>query len=458
MRQFLSIVGVALACFPATPVAAAAQLDFEKDPINYSKTPATDPVAGLIRDLSAGRTRLTRDEQHGYLRSVLEQLRIPVSSQTLVFSKTSFQRHRISPRTPRALYFNDDVYVGWVPHGDLIEISAADPVLGAVFYTLDQQQTTSQPVIQRQTDHCLICHASTHTRRVPGHIMRSVYADRGGLPVLASGTYRTDQASPLSERWGGWYVTGSHGQQRHMGNQVVASRRKPEELDREAGANITDISDKARVAEYLSPHSDIVALLVLGHQVTVHNAITEANFAARRTAFDTEVMNKTLGRPAGFESPAATQRYLHAAQRLVRVLLMADEASLTDQIAGSSSFTEEFQQPGPADSAGRSLRQLDLKTRLFRHPCSYLIYSPAFTSLPPRLLRDVYSELTRVLTAEMPDPEFDHLSAADRLAILEILRETVPGMAAARTPAQTDTQNSKSNSTQPPAASHPEDK
>ena len=178
------------------------------------------------------------------------------------------------------MYFNDDVYVGWVQNGDVVEISAADPQLGAVFYTLRQEQA-ERPKIVRDRGQCIVCHASSRTSGVPGHLVRSVYADKSGQPFFGSGTFTTDHRSPFKERWGGWYVTGTHGKQRHMGNVISTDRDRPEDLDMEAGANITDLSDHVNTSPYLSPHSDIVALMVLEHQSRMHNLITRANFEAK---------------------------------------------------------------------------------------------------------------------------------------------------------------------------------
>ncbi len=50
---------------------------------------------------------------------------------------------------------------------------------------------------------------------------------------------------------------------------------------------------------------------------------------------------------------------------------------------------------------GASLRDLDLQTRLFKYPCSYLIYSDGFTQLPRRSRGDVVLQRIRaVLTGE----------------------------------------------------------
>jgi len=426
-RRWLSLLVVLTIVLSAAR--ASAQLEFERDPINYTAASPRDRIALLQQKLQTEEFTLKYDDKHGYLAALLDYLQVPQSSQTLVFSKTSLQRHRISPRTPRALYFNDDIYVGWVQNGDVIELSAVDPQLGAVFYTLDQRDR-EKVTIQRQTDNCTICHASTHTSRVPGHIMRSVFVDAAGLPRLSSGTYRTKDSSPLKDRWGGWYVSGTHGRQRHMGNSITRGIRGPEDLDREAGANVTDLSSWLDTDPYLTPHSDLVALMVLGHQAAVHNQLTAANFSGRFTARDTAVMNEALDRPDDYESDTTKRRYASAAEKVVEALLLAGETELTDEVRGSSVFAAEFSSLGPFDNQRRSLRELDLKRRLFRYPCSFLIYSDAFDSLPPRVLSIVYRRLFEVLTNVERSETFSHLTRADRQAILDILRETKPGLPA----------------------------
>jgi len=397
------------------------QLTFEREPIRYSKSKPNDAIAELSKQLESGNARLQWDQDHGYLKSLLKALRIPQSSQTLVFSKTSFQRSRISPRTPRALYFSDDVYIGWVQSGDFIEVSTADPNLGAVFYSL-KQVNGGQPRFVRETDKCLSCHASTHTRRIPGHIMRSVFPEPSGLPRFSAGTFRTNHSSPLRERFGGWYVTGTHGSQRHLGNQTHSA--DDDGLDPDLGANVTSLEEKIDTNRYLTPHSDLVALMVLGHQVHVHNAFTTANFNARRTAHDAVVMNKALERDPDFESDSTKRRYASAAATVVEALLFAEEAQLTSPLSGTSRFAAEFSKFGPKDSTGRSLRDFDLKTRMFAYPCSYLIYSDAFDALPARLRIDVWSQLDTVLAGNGDRKKFGHLSEADRTAISHILRDT----------------------------------
>ncbi len=121
---------------------------FSDAPINYLSDVLSDPVAKLQQRIGRGEVKLEYESAHGYLKSVLAALDIPISSQTLVFLKTSFQFRKISPRTPRAPYFNDDVYVGQVHAGKALEIVSFDPMQGAIFCLLDEQKT-EQPVFQR---------------------------------------------------------------------------------------------------------------------------------------------------------------------------------------------------------------------------------------------------------------------------------------------------------------------
>jgi hypothetical protein len=327
------------------------------------------------------------------------------------------------------LYFNDTVYVGTVQNGDVLEIAAMDAEQGAIFYTLEQRPKDTL-TFDRQTHNCLVCHGSSHTEGVPGVFVRSVYPDRSGHPVLSAGTFRTDFTSPLRERWGGWYVTGTHGDQRHMGNTVLKSGGEPEDLDIESGANVTDLHSRLNLSAYASPHSDIVALMVLEHQVTVHNRLTAANFSARITQRDAKIMNEALGRDAATETESTRRRLDSAAERVVDVLLLVGEEKLTAPVAGTSPFAAEFAQRGPCDSQGRSLRQLDLQTRLFRYPCSFLIYSAAFDRLPTPLLDRVWQRMWDVLAGINTAEKYQHLSPEDRQNILAILRETKPNLPA----------------------------
>jgi hypothetical protein len=413
-------LAIAVSAIPATSHAD----DFERPPINYSKATAQNAISRLQTDLNAGKRQLHFDKERGYLASLLNVLEVPISSQTLVFSRTSLQRSRISPKTPRALYFSDDMYVGYCQTGDVLEISAVDPQLGTVFYTLDQHET-KRPTFVRQTDACLLCHGSSNTRQVPGHFIRSVYADRGGEPILSLGTLRVDQTTPVDRRWGGWYVTGTHGKQKHLGNHPIRNRNERELIHNNPdGQNLTDLSDFLDPSAYLSPHSDLVALMVLEHQTEMHNLITRANMQTRLALHDATLLNKELGRAPDYSSETTYRRIRSVGDPLVRYLLFCGEANLNGKLEGTSSFAADFAKRGPRDSKGRSLRDFDLERRMFKYPCSYLIYSEAFAQLPAEMKEYVYARLHEVLTDRDYTFHATHLSADDRQAILEILRDT----------------------------------
>jgi hypothetical protein len=404
------------------------QDDFDHPAIDYLKRPATDAVTRLQKQIDAGQVHLTYNARNGYLSSVLAQLKIPVSSQMLVFSKTSFQRDLITPNSPRALYFNDNTYVGWVQDGSVVEVATQDPQLGAVFYTLTQT-AAGRPQFQRQSYECLQCHSGGMTAGVPGHIMRSVYTHIDGQPEFRAGTYLTTDQSPLSERWGGWYVTGKHGTMRHMGN-VFAKGEENVILDREKGANRVTLKGLVDTAPYIVPTSDIVALLVAEHQTSVQTLLTKANYYSRMALYDEARLNAELKRPADYHSDSTQSRIRSVCEPLLKAMLFVQEAPLTDAVTGTSGYAEQFAVQGPFDHQYRSLRQLDLHRRLLRYPCSYLIYSEAFNALPVEAKTYLYRRLHAILTAADPGKDFAHLSPSDRKAILEILTDTKPDFAA----------------------------
>jgi hypothetical protein len=422
----------ALAAMAAAP-AAFAQQDIEREPIRYSEATPRNPVAELQRKLSDNTAAFDYDSDRGYLRSVLKALDIPESSQVLVFSKTSLQRERISPRAPRATYFNDNVMVGFCLRGQVMELSVADDVLGTAFYTLDQKKE-GPPTLRRETESCLICHSSSANRGIPGHLVRSVFTDRQGVPILSGGSYRTDHTSPLEERWGGWYVTGKSGKQTHLGNRMGPGPDRREPVPNPDGINVLNLKDRFTVSKYLTPHSDIVALMVLEHQVGMHNRLARANLETRMALYYQREMNRALGRPLDEESESAWRRIHDAGDDVVRYMLFQDEAPLTDRVEGTSTFAADFSSRGPRDSKGRSLRDLDLHTRLFRFRCSYMIDSRAFDALPAEVKGYIYRHLWDILNGggTEKDPKLDPEEAR---AILKILRETKPGLPDYRKPA-----------------------
>src|SRR2546426_5294358 len=368
-----------------------------------------------------GELKLEYTEKWGYLPSLLKHYNIPISSQTLAFSKSSFQLTQIAPDAPRAIYFNDDVYVGWVNHGQYIEVATVDPQTGPVFYTLGQEDDHHYPVLEPQKEQCLVCHDTFQTNTpVPRLLMLSVLPNPDGNALKAAALITNDQ-SPFRERWGGWYVTGTHGKQQHLGNTIVRARADDIDdmkkfiarMDLSAGANLTDLSKRFDTKEYLSPHSDIIALMVLGHQTHVHNMITSGVYEIR------DAVEKGL-------SGKMNEVLKDAGERIVRVMLFAGEAPLTESVMGTSAFATEFMNQGPHDKRGRSLRELDLKSRLLRYPLSYLVYSKSFDGMPNGLREYVYHRFHEILSGEDTSADFAYVSESDRKAIFEILKDTNP--------------------------------
>lgn len=423
----IHLIAAWVACLLIGQSSAWAQLvDLDRPPLEYSTATPGDAVTSLIGKLRAGQTALEHDDDHGYLRSILTQLDVPVSSQVLVFSRTSLQRSRISPKTPRAIYFNDEVAVGFCLRGDVLEISAADPHVGTTFYTVDQDPARGGS-ITRQTETCLQCHGASATQGLPGHLLRSVFPDATGEPLFSRGTKRVDHTTPFADRWGGWYVTGRSGQQTHQGNKVFGRQADPEAS---VGTNVVDLAPYFTVANYLSPHSDLVALMVLEHQTEGHNRLVRANLLTRLALHEQTELNKALGRPEDEAMDSITRRIDVACEPLVKYLVFCEEARLECGLEGSGAFAAEFAARGPFDARGRSLREFDLQTRLFRYPLSYLVYTRAFDGLPTAAKQRVYQRLWEVLTGRDQSPPFAHLSADGRQVALEILRDTKLGLPA----------------------------
>lgn len=391
--------------------------DFDQPPISYRTATPANAVSRLQARIDAGAVRLPHEKGFGHLRAVLAELAVPVASQTLVFSKTSLQYSRISSRSPRAVYFNDDVYVGFVRGGDVIEVSVADPALGTVFYTLDQEPA-DRPVFRRRTDECLLCHGT----REPVHVVRSVYPDGDGQPIFAAGTVRVEPSTPHARRWGGWYFTGDPAPEATLANLTFRERGSdavPIESD-------GPVSERFRPERYLSPDSDLVAATVLVHQAAVHNAMTRASFDVRRALHRDAALNRELGEAADRRWPSTESVLDGAAATLADCFLGRDEAALAGPLVGSSRFAADFATAGPRDERGRSLRELDLRTRTLRHPCSYLVYSDSFTALPVELRRRFWRRVEAVLAGREPAARYTHLAATDRQAVREILLATRP--------------------------------
>lgn len=415
----------ALALGVATAARGQGGPDYERPPIAYSAATPADAVATLRQRITDGEFTWPGGER-ALLAAVLSELQVPVASQVAVFSRTSLQRGRIRPARPRVIYFSDTVYVGWVP-GGLIELTAIDPRLGPVFYTLEAPVREGAPATLVRDAECLRCHGGTFVRDVPGVFVRSIFPDASGEPLLRFGTLVVDDQTPFAERWGGWYVTGYHGKTPHRGNAFAADAGG-ELAFTPAAARPDDLSGLIDASPYLALTSDVVALLVLEHQTALQNVLTRAAFAARRMIAYQRSLQRQFREPESDEPAFDSVRsvFRGSAQEIVDRLLCRGEAPLPAGIVGAPAFRAAWREGAPRDAAGRSLRDLQLEGRLLRHRCSPLIYSEMFAVLPEPLRVLVFAQLDAALAEGESGGRYAYLPAGERRAIREILRATHP--------------------------------
>ncbi|CAN5712721.1 hypothetical protein BH11VER1_BH11VER1_26370 [soil metagenome] len=387
---------------------------------------SADPVAKLWQRVSTGEVKLVTTDEKSFLQQVLRELKVPVESQVLVFSKTSLQNALIGPMTPRAVYFSEDVYAGWVQGGS-IELIGIDPVDGPHFYTLSYPfKKAARPQLATQ-ENCLSCHEGSRTGGVRGMLVRSVYVDDNGQPLLRHGSFLSGQESPLAERWGGWYVTGKHGEERHMGNVIAQETETDVTLDREKGANVTSLEPFIATEPYLTNTSDIVALMVLEHQVVMQNKITEAGKSVREAMARQHDLQVAFKEPVNDTPQGSALSVINGqVDRLLEHMLFIEEYPLKDNgIEGSLAFQEAFQLDRRESKDGRSLKDFQLRTRLFKHRCSYMIYSKAFDALPAAFKEKFYERLWKVLSGQEKTEDFASLSESERQYIRDILLATI---------------------------------
>lgn len=403
------------------PVFAQTEASFDYPPLRYESAPTDTTLDRLDRDLEAGRKSLSLDARFGYLPALLDALNLPRQSQVLVFSKTSFQNDLITPRTPRAIYFDDTTSVAWIPGSPSIELAALDARQGVIFYTLDPPADGQTPRLMRNNKDCLTCHSNFRTQSVPGRVVRSVYTQPDGTPLELRHDRVASLALPLEERWGGWYATGFHGTHTHLGNAA-----DPLAADAPPRFNRMDLSDRIDPSRYLEPGSDLVALMVLEHQAHVTNLIVRAGFRSRILLDRQAVADRAAGRPGSALLPETLEALRPHGEALLRALLLTDEAPLRGPVRGSSGFAAEYSRKGPRDIARRSLYDLDLKDRLYRHRCSPMILHPAVAQLPKPMRAWLAGRLKEILIRPDAGDDYPHLTPEDRRAILEILRAVRP--------------------------------
>lgn len=407
------VIGVGLAvALGITALSAQSSVWVARDhpAIEYSTRPVRDAIVRLNERIEAGDMQLSLEASpRGYLRSVLQALEIPVSSQTLVFSENSLQRAHISKATPRAIYFNDTVALGWAKGADTVEATVLDASQGVHFYSLTQKPQ-QKPQFVRRDGECLQCHLLPQTHGVPGLLTMSVLPLSDNKNEYAQG-WAMDHRTPIEDRWGGWYVTGAQVPVKHLGNVPVL--HVPRSYVRaDVAPRLRTAGEAIDATAYLTPHSDVVALMVLNHQTHMTNLLIRLGWQARVSASDRT------------QSGVTPQQVRDTAHELVDYMLFLDEAPLPSPLGGVSGFAKDFQGRGPRDSRNRSFRDLDLTRRLLRYPCSYMIYSDAFDALPPPAKAMVYERMWEVLSGAAAGWDYSKLPPADRRAIVEILLET----------------------------------
>lgn len=417
----------------AAPLQAQELHGEEYELVGYNDEARDNRIARLADQLASGAVQLQWRPERGYFDSFLEALEIDPASQVLVFSKTSLQYQKISWAKPRGIYFNDDTWIGFVQDSDIVEITVLDDKLGPVFYVFHNSRKSEQP-IERLNYKCLVCHDSNGTMGggIPLLLARSGLYDFNGNQLRDfSGVGNTTDQTPFAERWGGWFVTGRHGSMTHLGNVQLADAAALEQLDSQRRGNLDTLAGQGLIdtEPYARASSDVVALMVMEHQLTVLNQLTYVRFKAP-AVLSRAGMEDALQAGTWDALPERAQRALRRMlDNLLKLLLLQDAITLAAPISGDAQFRAWFEGAGPHDAEGRSLRELDLQTRLFRYPLSYLVQSRAFASLPGFARDYLWRELAAILQDRKQHPALAQVTAAERSAALDILRATQPDFA-----------------------------
>lgn len=421
-----------LSMLPLLCAAARGENEYENAPIRYSATAPNDAAQVLEKKLLSGEASIDRTDAWTVLRGLMLHFDIPETSQVMVFSKTSKQNHLIHPQTPRVIYFGDNAYIGYCLGGS-IEVSTIDPVLGPIFYLLEPDTPKQKPLTFKRDQSCLSCHGGPFSPDVPGVLVRSVFPGREGHPLMSRGSTVVDTTTPFSDRWGGWYVTGRHGTALHRGNATLEDRDDDASLDTAPGANLPGLGSLFNTKPYPSDQSDIVALMVLEHQTSTQNILTKSNHAALRAMHMQQSLQRELGEPVLAEPVGTARRIIdNVATQILDALLFKDEAELPEGgIEGRADFQTDFAANAPKSAEGRSLKDFQLLNRLFKHRCSYMIYSVTFENLTPPLKQTVLTRLDAILTGQDTSGSYGYLSESERRHIHSILRDTLPGLFAA---------------------------
>ena len=411
---------VLLLCFEIQVVSKTqAAPDYDLEPVQYSDAQDHNTITRIQTAIDEGESKLPHGKPREVLKSLLNELNIPVSSQVLVFSKTSLQRKIITPSNPRAIYFNDDFYVGYVP-GGMIEVIACDDPTGMMFYSYDVNALPEKRRFFRDQE-CMTCHASSNTMNIPGLLVRSVFTNQDGQPLLSWGSFLTTPASPVEQRWGGWYVSGNKAEVKHMGNQwadsPVAGRDGYAQLHNQHLVHLNSFFDTRK---HLTDSSDILSLMLMEHQIEVHNTLSAAKMRYLRSVYLDRAIH-------GVEASPSIERLVsECTQSVLKALMFADEVKLPeDGVEGSDAYRDSFMAQAHRYD-GHSLRDLRLEKRIFKYRCSYMIYSKSFHQLPEEIKTPVLRKLHAIVTNQEVPADLPLLSSREKERIHEILSHTHP--------------------------------
>jgi hypothetical protein len=382
---------------------------FGEAPHNYWTQP-DDPFAKFRERVESGQLKLDASgSEKEFVIALLKELGVPATSQLWVYSGTSLQSGRISPRNPRAIYFNEEIYVGYVPGGQM-EVASLDPDRGAVFYLFNIPRDGESVRFQR-SDKCMNCHAGDAQFKVPGLAVESVIPgpNTGSLDAFRRGL--SGHGIPLEERFGGWHVTGAPASLKHHGNMTGNLNGGKLTLTPLPPGTQFDTS------KYPVATSDLLAHLIFEHQVGFTNRVTEARYLTRAA------LAAGKGRLRNEDAKVLGEK----ADELARYLMFADEAPLPREgVTGDSAFKTDFLRNRKQAPDGTSLKDLDLRTHLFKHRCSYMLYSRVFTTLQPEFKKLVYARLSAAVAEVNPPREFNYLPITEKRAIRTIVGATLP--------------------------------
>jgi hypothetical protein len=280
-----------------------------------------------------------------------------------------------------------------------------------VFYIFDIPRNGKTPLPDR-SNRCMNCHAGADTGYVPGLVIKSVVPGPSGGSLTAFRIEQTGHGIPLDQRFGGYYLTGSPGFTNSWAN--LTGRLTPDGLIKRP----IEPGTLFNIDRYAARTSNLLPQLLHEHQAGFVNRVVEAIYRVRTSLY---VSNGSL-------TPSQKEELDQQARKIVRYVLFADEVSLpTGGIAGDNEYREEFLRNRRTTKEGISLKDFELKTRLFKYRCSYMVYSPLFEGMPGPLKERVEHFLKQALDSTNPNPDYQYLPQEEKSAIRSILKTTLKG-------------------------------